>query len=184
MLGEDLQHSLDALTEDSNKRQDKHGVFLRPHFQLALHGQLGVLLLQNLGNLDTPLILELADTEQSSAHDSNDHTGEDAEDTLPDVLCSLKGVAACRIEGTNHTSTDDEADDNACSNAVPDLGESVRIGIEFTTAAYLANQSLVNGSIVLRTERLLQEGEQDGDDDASLQTFSEADEEHFARVSM
>ena len=44
---------------------------------------------------------------------------------------------------------------------------------------YLSNKSLICLGVTLRPKRLLQKGKQDGDDDACLQTLSEADEENW-----
>lgn len=42
---------------------------------------------------------------------------------------------------------------------------------------YLLEEFFVNDRIILRTNSLLQEREQDGNNNASLKAFSEADEE-------
>ena len=116
-----LQHSLDALTEHRDEGQDKHGILLAPHLELSLDRQLGVFLLEHFGDLDTPLILELAHTEQSGAHECDDDAGEDAEDTLPDVLSSLEGVATCCVESSDDSSANDQADEYTSADTVPDL---------------------------------------------------------------
>jgi hypothetical protein len=46
---------------------------------------------------------------------------------------------------------------------------------------YLTNELLAHFSIRVRAERLLEEGEQDGDDYACFETFSEADEENYKK---
>jgi hypothetical protein len=45
--------------------------------------------------------------------------------------------------------------------------------------AHLTDELFVRGWIVLRTEGLLDEGQQDGDDHARFQAFSQTDEEDW-----
>lgn len=49
---------------------------------------------------------------------------------------------------------------------------------------YLSHESFSYGFIVLGAEGLLEEGEEDGDDDAGLEAFSEADEEDWVGVNV
>ena len=66
------------------------------------------------------------------------------------------------IKGSNECSTNDQTDQQSTTN----------------TAPYLANQFLVYDRILFRAKGLLQERKQDRDDDAGLETFSEANEEN------
>jgi hypothetical protein len=76
----DVQHSFHALAQHGHKRQDKHGVLLTPSLHLALLrlGDALVPCLERLGDLGSPLVLQLAHAEQRSAHDSDDDGGEQA----------------------------------------------------------------------------------------------------------
>ncbi len=48
------------------------------------------------------------------------------------------------------------------------------------TKTYLASELLVSGEVTVMAKSLLQESQQHGDDDASLQCLTETDEEDFA----
>lgn len=49
---------------------------------------------------------------------------------------------------------------------------------EDSQAAYLAHQLLVRYGIILGAQRLFEKGQQDGDNDGRLQSFTEHDEEY------
>jgi hypothetical protein len=82
----DKDNGLDALAEDGDEGQDKHGV--------PLEGVLKPLLprldinrfLESLGKLDAPLVLETAYAQQGDAHDGDDERGEERECGLVVVL--------------------------------------------------------------------------------------------------
>lgn len=124
-------------------------------------------MLQHFGDLHTPFVLELANAEQGSSHQSNDDTCEDCEGAFPNVFRSFKGIASSSVKSTNDAGTDDQADQNTSSDAVPNL----------------AYESFVDCRIMFRTEGLLKEGEEHRDDDARFQTFAEANEEDLVSVS-
>lgn len=108
--------SLKTLTQDSNEGQDEHGVFLCPlletPFAVVLAGST-VFGLHGLSQLDTPFLLELGDAKQGSTHDGDDHTGNQGEDTFPDVLCTGEMVLAEAVEGPDHATADAETDEGA-----------------------------------------------------------------------
>jgi len=124
-------------------------------------------LLQYFGNLHTPFVLKLADAEQGSSHHSDNDTCEDCEGAFPNVFCSFKGIASSSVKGANDASADDQADQNTCPNAIPDL----------------AYESFVDCRVMFWAESLLKKGEEHRDDDARFQTLAEANEEDLISVS-
>lgn len=81
------------------------------------------MLFKSLGNLDSPFILELGDTQQSDAHDGDDDRGDETEDALPDVLGFAEDVLSEAIECANERPADNNTDQEAGGNAIPDLFE-------------------------------------------------------------
>jgi hypothetical protein len=83
------------------------------------------------------------------------------EGSLPDVLGGLKRRLARCVESANDAGADDEADEQAESRPGPNL----------------TDEALADFGIGFGAQGLLEEGEEDRDDDAGFETFSEADEE-------
>lgn len=118
----DEDDALDALAQHGDEGHEEQGVLLAP--ALEARPLDGVLLLERLGDLDAPLLLQLRDAQQRGAQDRDDDGGEEPEGALPVVLGRGPGVAAEAVEGADQAAADDEADDEADDGAEPDLGVS------------------------------------------------------------
>lgn len=81
----------------------------------------------------------------SGRRTGDDYGSDDPEDTFPDVFGGFEGVATSSVESSNYTGTDDQANDDTTCNSSPDL----------------ADELLVNSSVMFRTESLLEKGEED-----------------------
>jgi hypothetical protein len=125
-------HGLEALAQHGDERQDEHGVLLSPALEgLALpldgHGPV----LETLGQLDTPLLLHLGDTEQRGTEDGDDDRGDDSERALPVVLGLGPLVLAEVVEDADQSTADGQADEEAQGRTVPDLWKSLaRVFVE------------------------------------------------------
>ena len=107
----DEHNGFETLSKDGDERQDEHGVFLTRLFEtatLAFHGFCGF---ECLRQLHPPLVLELGNPEQSSAHQGDDDCCNESEDAFPDVLSAGPAIFAESIEGANYTCTYNDADD-------------------------------------------------------------------------
>ncbi|KAB8437403.1 hypothetical protein FH972_025081 [Carpinus fangiana] len=113
---------LEALTKDSYERQDEHSVLLAPPLESALatltHSVLG---LESLGQLDTPLVLQLGHAQQGSAHERDDDRCNQGKDTLPDVLGGSEVVDSIAVEGANHATANGETNEETYTGAEPHL---------------------------------------------------------------
>ena len=72
-------------------------------------------------------------------------------------------VFAEAVEGADQAAADYQADCEAEGDAEPDLSD----------------EAFVDGLVAFGAEGLLEEGEEDGDDDAGFEAFAEADEEDW-----
>jgi hypothetical protein len=59
-----------------------------------------------------------------------------------------------------------------------------RDGTSSPGTTHLADELLIRARVAVRAQGLLEEGEEDGDDDARLQAFPEADEEDCRHTSL
>lgn len=122
----DKNHSLDALAQDGDKGQDKHGVLFQEALNdaLAAAGAEGVV--DGLGELDAPLVLHLGDAEEGDAHDGDDDGSKEGKGALVVETVLGPGLAADGVEDGNDGGGDDEADEEANEATKPDLsrGES------------------------------------------------------------
>jgi hypothetical protein len=123
-----VNHSLEALAEDCDKREDEHGILCRPRFEashetnrpgrrlLGFHG---------FGQLDLPFVLEFIDTQECRAHQGNDDYSNNTEDSFPYVLGIGEKVLVKGVKGTYHASTDAETDEEAGSYSEPYLSRTL-----------------------------------------------------------
>lgn len=92
-------------------------------------------------------------------------------------------VLAQTIEGSDQAGADDDAEEQPEESAPPDL-ESVRSIRRVADMkqregnAYLAHKLIIGCLIPIRSKGLFQEGQKDRDNDASLESFAETDEEY------
>lgn len=122
-----VDDGLEPFAQDSDERQEEHGVFLGP--LLEAHAGGGICVgarfgIQGLDQLDAPLVLELVHAEKRSAHDRDDDGGDDAEDALPDVLGVCKMVFAVGVEGADHACANANTDKQSKRYSKPNLKET------------------------------------------------------------
>ena len=178
----DEDNRFEALPEDSDERQEEHGVFLAPEFEAAAFyfTSGGVLGFELSGELDAPFILELGDAEKSGAHDTDDQGCNQTKGAFPDVFGACPFVFAETVESSNQASTDDETDSKAHGGSHPDLFGSEDKYLSREDRAlqtYLAHELFVSSSISIWSQGLLQEGQENRNDDARLQALTKAYEE-------
>lgn len=159
----DEDDGLDALSKHGDERQGEHGILLREALEPGPAASTGVgqgALLEGGGELDTPLVLHLADAQQGGADDGDDEGGEKGEGALVVELRVLPVVDADGVKGANDGGANNQADGEAKADAEPDL----------------AAQALVQGGIVAigvwAAEGLLEPGKEDRDDDDGLEGLS------------
>lgn len=176
----DEDDSLEAFAEDGDEGEDEHGVFLTEPLE-AGGGGVGrgpALGGQGPGQLDAPFLLELGDAEQGDAHDGDDQGGQQAEDALPDLVRDTPSVNVEAVKGANETAAGDDAEQQARAGADPYLGGLIScFFFFFGSFTYLISQFSIDGGISVGTDVLFQKRQQDGHNDARLQSLPEDDEE-------
>lgn len=114
----DEDDSLDTLAQHRDEGEDEHGVSLgealepRAPANARFHGSF-----ESLGQLKPPLLLHLADAEESGADHADDDGGDERERALVGVLFGLPHVASRGVEGGYHSSANREADEEAEPNS-------------------------------------------------------------------
>ena len=124
--------------------------------------------------------MHLGDAQKGSTEDADDQRCEHGERSFPVILRVGPFVLAEAIEGSNQTSTDDQAEEQAEGCAIPDLGRS-EVGTGHGEGeSYLLDELAIDSGISLRTiKSLLQESEEDGNNYGSLEGLSKDDEEDW-----
>lgn len=123
-----VHHGFETFSEHSDEREQEHDILLRPLLH-ALHNgtsvgpPVGALLFSLKGEheLEAPLLLHLVDSQQCDTHDGDDDAGDDAKNTLPDVLSAGEVVLVDCIECTDHACANNEADEKPQGYAKPYL---------------------------------------------------------------
>lgn len=151
-----------ALSEDGNERQDKHGILLGEARQPAeSSARLDDGSIERASQLAAPLVLHLADAKQRRTHDGDDDGSYYRKGTLIVQLACAPVVDTHRVKGANDTCRNNEANHQSEPCAEP----------------YLTAELFVNFGFLLRNEGLLEPGEEDRHNDDSLDGLAKDDEE-------
>ena len=135
--------------------------------------------LESFGELESPFLLHLGDSKQSSSHQRDDHRCDDSEDTLIDVLGATPLILAEAVEGTDQCTADDEADQETDENTVPDLRTVSQVGGVFVCETNLILELPIHSLVMVGTNLLLEECEKDCDYYTGLCGLTKDDEEHW-----
>ena len=117
-------HCLEALAENSDERQDEHGIFLTPFLEASAErsGFLGAVFgFKGLSELDPPLVLKLGDSKESGTHDGDDDGCEKSERTLPEVFACSPMIFTDGVKSTNEAGPDADANEQANGGTEPYL---------------------------------------------------------------
>lgn len=134
--------------------------------------------IESLGQLRTPLVLELRHTEEHGAHGGDDEGGAEGEDALPDALGGGELLRAEAVDSADDGNGDENARQQASGGAEPDLCRSaLEILVNKMGRTHLLHHLLIEHGVILSCQSALDEGKQDRDDDGGLKGLAEGDEE-------
>ena len=127
-----------------------------------------------------PLGLQLGDSENGHSHDGDDNGSENGKDAFPDILGRVPLVLSISIEDPDESTAEDEADEQAQTNSKPNLSVSAWsvCSLSEVEPSYLSDKFLVSHWVIALTDRLFDESQKNSDNDGSLESLSEGDEEY------